>query len=186
LELKKEKTLKILQNIDGIKVKEVYYLEEDYEKKWGFYLKFFDNLEKSINRSCKYNCFETSYAESIKKLQIQDYYTYFKRKRHKILEMKELGQKLFKDEGRDFDKKLSQAIEFEEIRKDVINNNSLRDELCLSDEMKEKIERVTESEIQLGGACNWYYDYCEKEVLIIQFLLVIVDDIRKIISKLKV
>lgn len=186
MEFKKEKALKILKNIDGIKLKEVYSLEEDYEKKWDFYLKFFDNLEKTISRASKYSWFETSYVESMKKLQTQDYYKYFKRKRHKILEMKEEGKKLSIEKGSDFDKKLSQSIGFEEIREDIITNEHFKDGLILSDEMSKKIEKVTGSEIPEIGTNNFYYDYCEKEVLIIQFLLLITNDIREIVRKLKV
>lgn len=185
IEKNKEKVLKILEKVEGV-IEKVYSTKRHHSIKWDYYLESFDHLEYLIGITYKFSWFETSYVESLMWIQIQDHYTYFKRKKHKILEKEQVGEKLFKKEGSNFDKKLSQAIKFEEVKEDVRNNEELKRRLCISDEMERKKEEVTGKKLGIGGAWNFYYEYCEEEVLIIKCLLVITDDIRKIVSKLKV
>lgn len=185
LEKNKEKILEELERI-GSMIEDVYYTKRHHNIKWDYYLKIFDYLEKIIKRTYKYNWFETSYVELMMCLQMQDHYTYFKNKRDNILGMEQLGKQLLKDESSDFNKKLSQEIEFEEIKKDVRNNEKLKRRLFISDEMKKSIEGITGKKLGIGGAWNFYYEYCEEEILIIKCLLVITDEIREIVRKLGV
>ncbi|MEI6856270.1 hypothetical protein [Psychrilyobacter sp.] len=67
-----------------------------------------------------------------------------------------------------------------------MTNKHFKSGLILNDKMSKRIEKVTGSEIPEIGSNNSYYEYCEEEVLIIQFLLIIIDDIREIVRKLKV
>ncbi|MGB6127673.1 MAG: hypothetical protein WBG30_02890 [Psychrilyobacter sp.] len=186
IEKNKEKILEELKKIDKM-LEEVYYNKRHYEIKWGYYLEIFDYLEKIIKITYKYDWFETSYVESLMWIQIQDNYKYLRNKKNKIEEIKKEGERLsIKEDSDDLDKKMSQSIKFEEIKKDIIKNGKLKKRLRVSDEMQKRIEKVTGDKVQIGGGYNFYYRYYEEEILIIKCLFVITDEVREVVRKLKI
>ena len=187
IERNKEKVLENLNELEK-RLEDIYTNKRHYKILWSYYLEIFDFLESLLGITFEYNWFETSYVESIKIIQIQDYYKFFKRKKDNILEQIQIGEELSMKNEEDFSEKLENSIKFNSIKNDIFSKKKRKESLSISSNMKTKIEEITGKRYTISGLSdnNTYYKYCEEEILIIQSLLLIIYEIKKVVKKLEI